>query len=344
MPRVSSVSRRGACGALLLAAAGSLGFAAAPALERFEAVEPHMGTLVRITVYAPDEAAARRAFAAGFDRIRALDAILSDYKADSELSRITREAVQRPVRVSADLFTVLAASQRIARETGGAFDITQGPVIRLWREARRSGRLPDPAALEEASARTGYTRMHLDKRRRTVRFDVPGMVLDVGAIGKGYAASEAVEALRRTGARRTLVAISGDIACGDAPPDQRGWRVRVHDGSIGPTAVPPVLWLTHAAVSTSGNTEQHLDVDGTRYSHVVDPASRTGLTDDVMVTVVARHGLEADGLDTAASLIGPARGLALLKARGVAGLIVVRKDGDVRVYHTDSRVFRDSVR
>lgn len=339
MPHGSSVSRRQACVALLGAYA-SLGLAGSAPLERFEAVEPHMGTLVRITVYAPDVDTARRAFTAGFDRIRSLDATLSDYKADSELSRVTREAVGTPIRVSEDLFVVLQASQRLARETRGAFDITQGPVIRLWREARRSGRLPDAAALEDAARRTGYTRLHLDERRRTVMVEVPDMALDVGAIGKGHAASEAVAAMRRAGVRRSLVAVSGDIACGDAPPGQRGWRVRVHDGNIGPTPVPPVVWLTNAAASTSGNAEQHLDVDGTRYSHVVDPASRTGMTDDVTVTVIARRGIDADGLDTAASLLGPERGLALLQARRVAGVIVVRKDGQVRSLHTDSRVFR----
>ena len=106
-----------------------------------------MGTLVRITVYAPGEQAARDAFRAAFDRIRNLDRILSDYRPDSELNQITKAAAGRAVRVSEDLFAVLAASQDLAEATGGAFDITQGPVVRLWREARKTARLPDPAAL-----------------------------------------------------------------------------------------------------------------------------------------------------------------------------------------------------
>ena len=128
----------------------ALVIAAGPGLQRFEAVEPHMGTLVRITVYAPGEQAAREAFRAGFDRIRQLDRILSDYQPDSELNQITRTAVGRPVRVSDDLFAVLRASQELAYATNGAFDITQGPVVRLWREARKSGRMPDHAALERS--------------------------------------------------------------------------------------------------------------------------------------------------------------------------------------------------
>ena len=317
---------------------------AAPATsERFEGVEPHMGTLARITVFAPDEATAREAMRAGFDRIRALDATLSDYKADSELSRVTDVAVGRPVPVSADLFAVLKASQALAEATNGAFDITQGPVIRLWREARQKGRVPDDAALQEASRRSGYTHMSLDEARRTVMFDEPGMSLDVGAIGKGYAASEAVAAIARVGVRVSLVAVSGDVAFADPPPGQAGWRIRIHRGDIGDETIPAVLSLSNGAVSTSGNLEQHLDVDGRRYSHVIDPASATGLLEDITVTVVARHGMDADGLDTAIGVLGAVRGLALVESRPeVAALIVVRRDGKPTVHA--SRRLRELVK
>lgn len=317
---------------LLLAwlAAAAAGAQPAPVLARFEGVEPHMGTLARITVFAPDEAAARVALRAGFDRIAALNATLSDYLPDSELSRITREAVGREVEMSRDLCRVLSRAQALAEATDGAFDVTQGPVIRLWREARRLKRLPDAAALEEAAQRSGFRHMRLDARRCVVSFDIAGMQLDVGAIGKGYAASEALAAVTATGVRSALVAVSGDLAFSDAPPGQPGWRIRVHDGDIGEVGVPAVLRLTQAAVSTSGNVEQHLDVDGRRYSHVIDPASRTGLLDDITVTVVARHGVDADGLDTAMGILGVERGLALVERDpDAAALVVVRKDGVV---------------
>ena len=121
-----------------------------------------MGTLVKITLYTTDEQAATKAFRSAFDRIGELDRILSDYKADSELNRIATTAVDQAVHVSDDLFTVLAASHQLAVATGGAFDVTQGPVIRLWREARRTSRLPDAAALKEAASRSGYRKLHLD--------------------------------------------------------------------------------------------------------------------------------------------------------------------------------------
>jgi thiamine biosynthesis lipoprotein len=304
---------------------------ARPELLRYESVEPHMGTLVRITVYAPDEQVAKRAFRAAFDRIRDLDRILSDYLPDSELNQLTKADAGRAVRVSEDLFVVLAASQELAEATGGAFDITQGPVVRLWREARATARLPDPAALEDAARRSGFRKLHLDAGHRSVTFDTNGMALDVGANGKGYAASEAIEVLSGLGVSSALVAVSGDLAFSDAPPGQRGWRIAVHSGERLP-GVPGTLELTNAAVSTSGSSEQHVDVNGRRFSHIIDPASRMGLVDDITVTVIARHGLDADGLDTAVSVLGADRGLAFIESRpGTAALIIQRTSAGTRV-------------
>jgi thiamine biosynthesis lipoprotein len=283
-----------------------------------------MGTLVKITVYTSGEDEARRAFRAGFDRIHELDTILSDYKPDSELNRLTTAAIRTPIRVSRDLFAVLSAGQDLAAQTNGAFDVTMGPVIRLWRAARRGHRLPDRGALAAAAGRTGYHKLHLDRSRHTVRLDQEGMILDVGGNAKGYAASEALSAIGSRGVRSAMVAISGDLSFSDAPPGTRGWRVSVHD-LPGERAVPQVLELANAAVSTAGAAEQHLDVNGRRYSHIVDPSTGMGLTEDLTVTVVARNGLVADGLDTAVSVLGPERGLALIDAREDAVALIVRR-------------------
>ena len=158
--------------------------------QLYEAVEPHMGTLVRIKLYAASAEQASAAFRAAFGRIAQLDDELSDYKTDSELNRICRTAVGRPVAVSADLFEVLAASQKLAAETAGAFDVTLGPVIRLWRQARKDIRLPSAAALREAAAHTGYRKLHLDPQAQAVMLDEPGMQLDVGGIAKGHLVRE----------------------------------------------------------------------------------------------------------------------------------------------------------
>jgi thiamine biosynthesis lipoprotein len=236
------------------------------------------------------------------------------------------------VRVSDELFTVLAASQELAAATDGAFDVTQGPVIRLWREARRTSRLPEDSALHEAASRSGYRKLQLDSVNHTVRLDQPGMALDVGAIGKGYAASEALKVLGQSGIRSALVAVSGDLAFSEAPPGERGWRIDIHAEDPALRSVPRVLELTNAAVSTSGNSEQHLDVGARRYSHIINPSSGMGLVEDITVTVIAPSGLDADGLDTAVSVVGAQRGLALIESRPhVAALIVQRTSAGTKV-------------
>jgi thiamine biosynthesis lipoprotein len=187
-------------------------------LERFEAQQPHMGTIFRIVVYAADEKQARQACQAAFQRIAQLDNTMSDYKEDSELMRVCREAAGKPVKVSPDLFGVLVAAQEIAQASDGAFDVTIGPVVRLWRRARRQQQLPDAKQLEMARQLVGYQKLRLDRQHQTVELAQPGMILDLGGIGKGYAADAALAVLVQHGLPRALVAAGGDIRVGEPPP------------------------------------------------------------------------------------------------------------------------------
>jgi thiamine biosynthesis lipoprotein len=185
--------------------------------------------------------------------------------------------------------------------------------------------------------------MRLEAARRTVALDAPEMQLDLGGIAKGYAADAALEALRRLGIRRALVAVSGDIVCGEAPPGRRGWRIAADPLGGEGTDQPPVLELSNAAVSTSGDAEQHLDWAGQRYSHIIDPATAFGLTRGIGVTVTAPKGIWADGLATAVSLIGAARGISLIdQRRDTAALIALRENGTTRLI--ESNLFRKLAR
>ncbi len=287
--------------------------AAAGAAQRFEAVEPHMGTLVRIQLYAETEAQAATAFRAAFARIARLDAVLSDFQPESELNRLCRAPAGRPAAVSADLFAVLEDAQQFAAQSGGAFDVTLGPVTHLWREARRLHRVPDAAEVRAALARCGYRKLHLDAARRTATLDQPGMQLDVGGIGKGYAAGEALAAIGQLGIRSALVALSGDLAIGDPPPGARGWRIGAGDSGR-------VRVLANTGVSTSGDSRQHLDAGGIRYSHIIDPATGMGLAGAPMVTVIARRAVDADALATAICVLGELRGRELAKAHQATAL------------------------
>ena len=192
-------------------------------LVRFEFEETHMASPFHLVLYSTDEATARRASRAAFDRIEALNAVLSDYDPESELSRLSRSAGGPAVKVSADLFDVLERSKRLYERSGGAFDVTIAPVGRLWRRARRDRKLPDPARIAEARQLVGSDKMLLDPTARTVQLLKPGMKLDVGGIAKGYAAQAGLDVLRSMGIARALVGGAGDIVVGDPPPDAEGW-------------------------------------------------------------------------------------------------------------------------
>ncbi len=293
-------------------------------LSRFEFEETHMASPFHLVLYSMDEATARRASRAAFDRIAALNTVLSDYDPESELSRLSQAAGGPPVRVSADLFDVLARSRKMSERSGGAFDVTISPVGRLWRRARRDGKLPDPARIAEARQLVGFEKMVLNPKARTVRLIKPGMKLDVGGIAKGFAAQAALDVLKRAGIHRALVGGAGDIVVGDPPPDADGWKIAIAplDPKVGHS--PPTLLVKNAAVSTAGDGERFVIIDGHRYSHIINPATGLGHEDRAAVTVVAPDGGTADALETTAYLLGPDRGLKLVDETPGAAAVFYR--------------------
>ena len=192
---------------------------------------------------------------AAFQRIKQLNDIMSDYDADSELSRLSRTSGQGlDVALSDDLWLVLLRAQTLAERSGGAFDVTVGPCVNLWRKARRELKMPDPVRLEQARAAVGYKHVRLDPKRHTVRLLVPDMRLDLGGIAKGYAVDEALKVLSRLGINRALVAGGGDMAVGDPPPGRAGWRIEL--APLDATNAPPARFvsLSHTAIATSGTS------------------------------------------------------------------------------------------
>ncbi|MEW4570259.1 FAD:protein FMN transferase [Tautonia sp. JC769] len=296
-------------------------------LKRFEFQETHMGSAFRLLIYCNDEELASGAARAAFARIALLDATLSDYKPDSELMRLSDRAGGDPVPVSPELFEVLARSRELSGRTDGAFDVTINPVVKLWRRARRNRELPSRSQLDEALSRVGWRDLELDAQARTVRLARPGMRLDVGGIAKGYASDAALAELRGAGITRALVAGAGDIVVGDPPPGRPGWRVGIAsaDAEAGERRM---LCLRNQAVSTSGDAERFVEIEGVRYSHIVDPRTGLGLTGRSSVTVVAPDGTTSDSLATAISVLGPDRGLALAEdTEGAEALIVAIEPG-----------------
>ncbi len=295
-------------------------------LTRYEFVARQMGTLFQVVLFAPGAAEAQTAATAAFARVAELNRIFSDYDADSEVMRLGRHPFGTAIAVSAELFDLLQHSQRLAEKSGGAFDVTLGPVVRQWREARRGRRLPTEAERAAVRSGVGYTKLRLDPAERTVTLLAPGMQLDFGGIAKGYAADEALAVLVRLGFPCAMVAASGDLALGDAPPGKLGWTIALAPLG-GSEREPESIVAANVGVSTSGDAEQFLEIGGVRYSHIVDPATALGLTASVAVTVIARNATWSDGLATACSVrAGGANGKIADLLGDSARALVLRRD------------------
>jgi thiamine biosynthesis lipoprotein len=310
---VTASSRRSHLGLTCLVV--SLLLAVSPArgeLARYEATAPAMGTTFHIALYAPDDATAATAIKAAFVRIKALDRMMSDYDPASELSQLgAASPTKKPVRVSDELFEVFTTAQHISRQSNGAFDITVGPLTRLWRQSRREKKLPDDATLKQALASVGYEKLKLFPESQSVALTAPGMQLDLGGIAKGYATDEALKVLQEHGIARAMISGGGGLTLGDAPPDSDGWKIGI--APLEPEAKPSIfLRLQNCGIATSGDAWQFVEIDGRRYSHIVDPTTGLGLTERMSVTVIAPTGMLADALSKPLCILGPDKGLQFL--------------------------------
>ena len=310
---------------LLLCFAGCQSAPRHESLHRYEFKQPHMGTLFTITLFAPDESTARQAADAAFEKVAALDRMMSDYDPDSELMQFCRKPAGEPVRLSEELFDVLQRSQQVSELSDGAFDVTIGPLIRQWRRARRTETLPTSEQINRARESVGWRKLKLDLKNKTATLAVHNMQLDLGGIAKGYTADKALEILRQRGISRALVAASGDIAIGDPPPGKRGWRIGVGSPASKPQAnqagsatIEPIketITLANTAISTSGDEQQFVTIDGMRYSHILDPRTGIGLTNHFQVSVIASRAMDTDAFATTLCVLGKDRGLKLIKSQ-----------------------------
>ena len=285
-----------------------------------------MGTFANITAVAEDDETIKASIEAAFDKLVEIDEMMSDYKADSELLVVNRHAFAGPVEVSDELFEVLKASVYYSGKTQGAFDITVGPVVELWRRTAKDGKKPGEEELAEARARVGYEKLILDEENKTVHFAVEGMKLDLGAIAKGYAIDRAIEEMKKAGAAGGLVDVGGDICCfGVSPKFNNIWRVGLEDPS-GESSYLLVLTLSDAAIATSGDYRRFVVVGDKRYSHIIDPATTASAIGLTSVTVIAATAIDADALATSVSVMGRVKGLGLIESIDNTEAIVIPAD------------------
>jgi thiamine biosynthesis lipoprotein len=299
------------------------------ALERFVYRQGHMGMEVRLVLYAPDRVMSEQAARAAFDQVEHLDSLLSSYRSDSELMRVNRQAGQGPVSVGYHLFSVLKRGQALARQSEGAMDVTAGALIQLWREARRTGQLPDSTVLQAARRRVGWQHLSLNANDQTVAFGREGMELVLGGLAKGYILEETLEVLVEHGVSHALVEAGGDLVTGAPPPGKEGWAVDVPHSLSGDSS--SVITVAHSAVATSGDGVQYVEIGGTRYSHVINPRTGLGLTNQPTTTVVAPDGLVADAVATTVGVVGPEKGASFVRTHHPGATVYVTVDDSTRI-------------
>ena len=263
---------------------------------RYEASHPAMGTVYTVVAYGRDRTFLSEVVEQVFDEIDQLDEQMSNYQPQSELSAVNRDAARGEVTVSPKLFDLLQYSLRASQECGGDFDITVGPLMKLWGFFRGEGRLPSSAEIAGVSKRLGYQHVHLDAARRTVRFDASGIELDLGGIAKGYAVDEAAKILRSNGVSAALISSgTSSIYALGSPPGERGWKITVRNPFHADKSVD-VLRLQNFALSTSGNYEKFFKIGGKTYCHIMDPHTGWPIENMLSTVAVVPTGVESEVL------------------------------------------------
>lgn len=281
--------------------------------KKYSFQQPKMGSPFNIIIYSLDSVKAENAALATFSMIDTLNEIYSDYLPNSELNRLcATSGTGEWVKVSEPLFTILQTAYRSGDISFGSFDVTVGPVIRLWRTARREKRLPDKDSLMAAKQRVSYKYIDLDTAHKSIRLQKAGMQLDLGGIAKGETAQRAYTRLCTLGFPYSLLDAGGDIVAGNVPPQVEGWKIAINLPET-EELMNQQLLLRNKAVTTSGDLYQYLELNDVRYSHIIDPATGWALTNSRNVTVIANNGTDADWLTKACSILPINKAFKLIK-------------------------------
>ncbi|MFQ5806516.1 MAG: FAD:protein FMN transferase [Phycisphaerae bacterium] len=270
-----------------------------------------MGTFATLTAVAADEQTASAAVEAGYGRLEDVNRLMSDYIADSEIGRLNRLPGGESLQLSPETFHCLQRAVEIAEASGGAFDVTCRPLVTLWKKAAAENRLPSDQDLSHARALVGPDKLALNAQSRTVSIVLNGIQVDLGGIAKGYALDLAAKAMLRAGAASVLVDVGGDVLAVGTKRDGKPWRIGVrHPFREGVIAV---LKLSDRAAATSGVQQRFYEIDGKRYSHIIDPRTSRPAEQAPSVTVIAGDGLTADAWSTAFSVLSIDEGRKLLE-------------------------------
>jgi len=301
--------------------------ATATPLHHLQVSRISMACLYTIDAYAADAEKLSSILEQALDEVDRIDRLMSHYKPESPLSRINRDAAASPVAVEPELYDFIAEAIRYSRDSDGAFDITVGPLMKVWGFFRGEGRLPSDQEIETVRPLVGWQHIIMDPEHRTIRFDRPGVELDLGGIAKGYAVDRVVKILRTANVAAALVSAGGSTIYGlGAPPTRNAWAVSIQD-PVDSGRVARDVELRDRALSVAGSSEKSFEVDGVRYSHIMDPRTGRPVQGVLTVAVVTKTGTEGDALDDALFVLGPVRSRKYLKRLDAVEMFFFLPDG-----------------
>ena len=274
-----------------------------------------MWTKFEIVAYGPDRARLAEAAEAAFEEIDRLDRQMSNYSATSELTYINHNAAREDIVVEKELFDLLKLSIDYSRSTGGAFDITVGPLMKAWGFFDSRGRVPEADELRSVMERVGFKHVALNESTHTIRFDRQGAELDLGGIAKGYAVDKAAEILRASGVTRAFITAGSSSICAiGAPPGQTSWRVQV-SGPLDRSLKLDAVEIKDLSISTSACREKTFESAGKTYCHIMDPRIGRPIEGLISATIITQQGVEAEAYSKALMVMGVEKARELLKTR-----------------------------
>ncbi len=305
-------------------------------LKRFAFTEPKMGSPFHIIFYCGDSTEASLLAQQSFALVDSFVQIFSDYIDTSELSKLSASSNQNavPVNVSPAMLDILKASKLAFNKSNGAFDITIGPLVKLWRKARKSKNFPSRTTINTARQSTGFSKLIIDTSAKKITLTQAGMQLDLGGIAQGYIAQKIIDFLLGRNIGQALVNASGDIVISGAPPGTQGWVVGINVPETADELLPQTLLLQHMSVTTSGDVYQFMEHDGKRYSHIIDPRTGYGITSQKNVTAIAKDGTTADWLATACSILPVKKAKKLAASLHAEIMVAVFTKGKLVVHTT----------
>jgi thiamine biosynthesis lipoprotein len=311
-------------------------------LKLFKKAALSMGTLFEITAYVSDKYKAEKTFNEVFKELNRLDFLMSNYKEDSELSKINKNARTEPTDCDKELAYVIEQSLQYSNITGGAFDITIGPLMKKWGFFKKQGQIPDKGEIESTLQSVSYKNITIEEiveksllknpvTVKTVFFKNAGTEIDLGGIGKGYAVDKATKVLKQNGINSALINFAGNIYTYGTPPGKNSWVIglqhpRKSEGLLG------TFEIKNKAVSTSGDYEKFFTINGERYSHIIDPRTGNPVKGIVSVTIVTDSATRADALSTGVFVLGLEKGMDLIEKLSDVEGIIIYEDADSKLF------------